>query len=276
MAIIVNKSSQHILNQLVQDWPHALLLSGPEGIGLKTIALEYARQVAETIQVVLPEKNEAVDLEKGTISIELIRRLYSSTRTVEPKGRVVIIDYAERMGLPAQNAFLKLLEEPNETTHFILLSHAPDTLLPTIHSRSQHVALRKVSIDQSESLLDELNVRDITKRTQLLFIANGLPAQLTKLASDETLFEARATIVRDARTYVSGSPYQRLLLAKDYKDRRAEALTLLTDSMEMLKTSLTSRDSPALLRRLNHLETLHQRITEQGNVRLQLSAGVML
>ncbi len=276
MAIIVNKSSQHILNQLVQDWPHALLLSGPEGIGLKTIALEYARQVAETIQVVLPEKNEAVDLEKGTISIELIRRLYSSTRTVEPKGRVVIIDYAERMGLPAQNAFLKLLEEPNETTHFILLSHAPDTLLPTIHSRSQHVALRKVSIDQSESLLDELNVRDITKRTQLLFIANGLPAQLTKLASDETLFEARATIVRDARTYVSGSPYQRLLLAKDYKDRRAEALTLLTDSMEMLKTSLTSSDSPALLRRLNHLETLHQRITEQGNVRLQLSAGVML
>ncbi len=276
MAIIVNKSSQHILNQLVQDWPHALLLSGPEGIGLKTIALEYARQVAETIQVVLPEKNEAVDLEKGTISIELIRRLYSSTRTVEPKGRVVIIDYAERMGLPAQNAFLKLLEEPNETTHFILLSHAPDTLLPTIHSRSQHVALRKVSIDQSESLLDELNVRDITKRTQLIFIANGLPAQLTKLASDETLFEARATIVRDARTYVSGSPYQRLLLAKDYKDRRAEALTLLTDSMEMLKTSLTSSDSPALLRRLNHLETLHQRITEQGNVRLQLSAGVML
>src|SRR5690606_41517756 len=68
--------------------------------------------------------------------LKIIRRLYDLARTKGSK-KYIIIDYAETMAKPAQNAFLKLLEEPNDQIHFILLSHQPQSLLPTIMSRSE-------------------------------------------------------------------------------------------------------------------------------------------
>lgn len=276
MSIVLNDINKQTLDTLFSEAPHALLISGKSGIGLYTIAKEYAALSRSIVITVLPEKNETVDLEKGTITVESIRRLYELTKTIEPKGRTVIIDYAERMGIPAQNAFLKLLEEPPKDTQFILLSHTPESLLPTIHSRSQHVELRPVSLQQSELLLDELKVTDQTKRTQLLFIAQGLPAELTRLAQDELLFKTRAAMVKDARDFITGSPYTRLLLAKKYKDNRSQALTLLEDALRQLEQTLARGGNESTITVIARLEKLHTRISEQGNIRLQLSSAVVL
>lgn len=54
-------------------------------------------------------------------------------------GRVFIIDEAELLEPPSQNALLKTLEEPPPGTVFILVTSTPDRLLPTIRSRSQSV-----------------------------------------------------------------------------------------------------------------------------------------
>jgi DNA polymerase-3 subunit delta' len=224
---------------------------------------------------VLPEKNDHVDLEKGTITVDSIRRLYDLTRTYDPSGRIIVIDYAERMAPAAQNAFLKLLEEPSEGTRFILLTHQSELLLPTITSRAQKVTLRPISPEQSNSLLDSLGVKDTTKRAQLLFIAEGLPAALTRLAQDTELFEARATIIKDARSLVTGTPYEKLLLAKKYKDTRSDALILFEDALKLLKRTIATKGDTASLRMLARFEVLHKRLSEQGNVRLQLSATVI-
>ena len=264
-----------MLDAVVRDEPHALLLTGPAGIGLATIASSlYVSGHAQVITV-LPEKNEKVDLEKGIITVDSIRRLYDATRTLEPKGRVIIIDYAERMAPAAQNAFLKLLEEPTEGTRFMLLSHQPELLLPTITSRSQQVALRPITAEQSTELLDTLGVQDATKRAQLLFIAQGLPAELTRLVSDDERFDARATVVKDARSLVTGAAYEKLLLAKKYKDSREDALTLLEDALKLLKRTVAANGDAMSLRMLTRFEAIHKRVTEQGNVRLQLSATVL-
>jgi len=276
MTLAIHPESQRLLDAVMASNPHALLITGPNGIGLATIATSsYDRPKAELITV-LPEKDEKVNLEKGTITVQSIRRLYDATRTRQPNGRTIIIDYAERMAAPAQNAFLKLLEEPAEGTRFILLTHQPDLLLPTITSRSQHVPLRPITKEQSEVFLDALGVIDATKRAQLLFIASGLPAELTRLTQDEAYFESRVSLVKDARSFVSGSSYGRLLIAKKYKDSRVDALTLLEDAMKLLKMTLAANGDTATLRTLSRFEVLHKRITEQGNVRLQLSAAVMV
>lgn len=275
MIPVIHPESQRLLDAVVRDEPHALLLAGPTGIGLATIAASLNEKSDAQVITVLPEKNDRIDIEKGIITVESIRRLYDVTKTLEPKGRIIVIDYAERMAPAAQNAFLKLLEEPTEGTRFILLTHQPEVLLPTITSRSQLVSLRPVTSDQSARLLDGLGVKDAVKRTQLLFIAEGLPAELTRLVSDKDLFEARATIVKDARSLVTGTPYEKLLLAKKYKDSRVNALTLLEDSLKLLKRTIAANGDPASLRMLIRYETLHKRVTEQGNVRLQLSATVL-
>lgn len=276
MTLYSNETSRGHLEAALNAGTHALLLSGAEGVGLMTIARHYANMSGAIVSLVLPEKDEKIDLEKGTITIASVRRLYEQTRTVEPKGRIIIIDYVERMATAAQNAFLKLLEEPIEGTRFILLSHQPQQLLPTIHSRVQHIVLRPITEEASGALLDELSVTDATKRTQLLFIAEGLPAILTRLAQDEGLFKTRAETVKDARTFVTGTPYERLLVAKKYKDTRPGALLLVEDALRMLQRTLEAKSDTNALHMLTRLEGVHKRLTEQGNIRLQLFAAAVM
>ena len=276
MTPLIHPESSRMLEATLKNEPHALLLTGSRGIGLATIAREMCANSTAELITVLPEKDEKVDLEKGTITIQSIRRLYDMTRTRQPSGRTVIIDYAERMATPAQNAFLKLLEEPSAGTRFILLTHQPELLLPTIVSRSQRVDLRPITKEQSSSILEALGVQSGTKHTQLLFIAEGLPAELTRLVTNEEYFTTRVEMVKDARTFVTGNAYSRLLLAKKYKDSRPDALILLEDAMKLLRMTLVNTGEVATLRMLSRLEGLHKRITEQGNVRLQLSAAIVL
>jgi len=70
-------------------------------------------------------------------------------RIVEPMSatafsggwKVGVVVGADRMEVEAANAFLKTLEEPTPKTMFLLLTDAPDALLPTIVSRSQRIDL---------------------------------------------------------------------------------------------------------------------------------------
>jgi len=271
----IHPQSKRTLDIIIADEPHALLLTGPEGIGLATIAREYVASSKAHVITVLPEKDEKVNIEKGTITVGSIRRLYDLTRTIEPLGRIIIIDYAERMAPAAQNAFLKLLEEPSVGTQFMLLTHQPDSMLPTITSRAQQIDIRPITSEQSNELLDTMNVTNATKRAQLLFIAEGLPAALTRLIQDDTLFEQRAGLIKDARSLVTGSAYDRLLIAKKYKDSRSDALTLLEDCLKLLQRTIAANGDAASLRMLTRFEVIHKRLSEQGNVRLQLSATIL-
>lgn len=276
MNPVVHPESQRLLDALLRDSPHAVLMTGPTGVGLATIANYYAKKSAAQLITVLPEKNEVIDVEKGTITIDSIRRLYDITRTIEPAGRIIVIDYTERMAPAAQNAFLKLLEEPSPGTRFMLLTHQPELILPTIASRSQRIDIRPITKAQTETLLDELGVTNTTKRTQLLFIAEGLPAELTRLVSDDIGFDARASLIKDARRLVVGSSYERLLIAKQYKDSRNDALILLEDALKLLRRTVATNGDVASLQAMTRFEIIHKRLSEQGNVRLQLSSTVMV
>ncbi len=60
-------------------------------------------------------------------------------RAFRGRGKFFIIDEADLMDLPAQNALLKMLEEPPPQTHMVLITASPQELLATIRSRSQLV-----------------------------------------------------------------------------------------------------------------------------------------
>jgi hypothetical protein len=269
--ILFHPSVEKRLGQLVVDLPQAMLISGPYGIGLSAIHTHLSDQLGIVAQVVLPERDEKVDIEKGVISVDSIRRIYDMTKTIEAGKRIIVIDYAERMGAQAQNAFLKLLEEPGRNTHFILLTHEASRLLPTIHSRTQHFELRPITDTQSKALLDELHLVDDTKRTQILFMANGLPAELARLAADVDYFESRVQVVRDARTFLQGSAYDHLKLAQSYKDDRSKALLLVDDALKLLKSNV-EQGKIELLPKIDALLNAYERLSANGNIRLQLGA----
>lgn len=274
MSLVLHPSSEKLVSSYLKNPPHALLINSAYGVGASTLGLHIAKQLSPNIITVLPEKDEKVDLEKGIITVSLIRKLYEQTRT-KIDSRVVVIDYAERMAHTSQNAFLKLLEEPASGTTFILVTHEPQKLLPTVRSRVQRLDMQHVTTAQSNELLDDLGITDPTKRSQLLYMATGLPAELTKLASDQEYFEQGASVVRDARDLLQASVYDKLVLAQKYKDNRPGVLRLIEVAMNMLRQSMTNNAEAATTKKLEQLLATYDAIAANGNIRLQLASAAL-
>ena len=84
------------------------------------------------------------------ISIEDVRKLqsYCSLSIADGGKRIIIIDTADDLNKSSSNALLKLLEEPPKNTIFLLISHQPNLLVPTIKSRCQKLSFS--NLDQTD------------------------------------------------------------------------------------------------------------------------------
>ncbi|MBC6696891.1 DNA polymerase III subunit [Hymenobacter puniceus] len=106
-------------------------------------------------------------------SLQLLRLV--SLKAFEAQYKLVVIWQPELMHPAAANAVLKLLEEPPAATVFLLVSHAPEQLLPTIISRVQPVVVRPLAEqDLTNWLRDEHQVPEVKAR-QLAQLAEGNP-----------------------------------------------------------------------------------------------------
>ena len=260
--LALHPASKHLIQAYLRSPAHAVLVSGPNGIGTKSIAFAMASDLQarhDDVHVIVPD-------EKGTIPIEQIRGLYTLTRTVYDSPRVVIIDDAECMSHAAQNALLKLLEEPSAQTYFILTSHQPQLLLATIRSRVQQIELRPVDAEQSSNLI---KTAPAAEQKRLLFIAQGLPAELTRLNQDKDYFAAQAELVNVARKLLQADQYDRLIITKDYKDRAA-AIQLVKMVGRLLEFSVLHQLRADLANALELVEHVHGNLRANGNVRIQL------
>ena len=144
--------------------PQSLVFAGPSGVGKRMAALALAqlvnclspldedacgecascRRIARAVHadVLVIEPGET-----GAIKIEQIRDVIerAAYRPFEGRRRVVVIDDAEQIIPNAQDALLKTLEEPPNGTTFVLVTSAPDMLLPTIRSRCQRLRFGRLS-----------------------------------------------------------------------------------------------------------------------------------
>jgi DNA polymerase-3 subunit delta' len=96
------------------------------------------------------------------IRIEQIRALadFMNVSTHRSKQRVVLLYPAEALNTVSANSLLKTLEEPPPQTVFLLVSHRPDRLLPTILSRCRKIALAMPPREQALAWLKEQGVAD--------------------------------------------------------------------------------------------------------------------
>lgn len=161
---------------------HALLLTGPRGVGKATLAWAIARwllvpgeqdrlevppddPVARRIRALSEPRLHLVrrsydDKRKrlrAEITIDEIRRLLGFFQLSAADGgrRVAIIDAADEMNIPASNALLKLLEEPPENALLLLVAHRPARLLPTIRSRCRPLRLAPLAPDIMARILTD-------------------------------------------------------------------------------------------------------------------------
>lgn len=275
MSPIYNPETKHLLKKVQNALPHALLLEGQSGAGLYTAAASLAGlNVAALIQPTDADGN--IDTSpKGVVRIAQIHELHSLTKGKTRETRIFIIDDADRMNVQAQNAFLKLLEEPVANVHFILTAHQSHALLPTVLSRVQRIRIAPVSTLESQHFIKTLGISDPRKAQQLLFIADGKPAELARLAGDEKYFNEQASLMNDARTLISGTQAERLILISQYYSDRAKSLQLLQSAKTIASFSLTKNPSRDLIMLVDRLATTYERVQANGSTRLQLTNFVI-
>lgn len=195
---------------------HAILIEGPEGIGKATLAYRFAAHVLahpdpETAPGTIadPDPASAIGRQitsgashnllhlsrprddktgrlKSAITVDEIRRLSKFFGQTSGTGnwRIAIIDPADDMNRNAANAVLKMLEEPPKRTMFLVLSHAPGKLLPTIRSRCQTLALSALSDADMEKALGHLGIAlKPANREGVLSAAKGSVATALKLVN---------------------------------------------------------------------------------------------
>jgi DNA polymerase III subunit delta' len=161
--------------------PHAWLIGGAQGIGKATLAYRMARfvlahrdaladdvQRAETLQIDPSDpvaRHVAAGAHGGLLTLErslndkgVMRTVitvdetretisfFGSTAAVEG-WRICIVDTVDELNPNAANALLKVLEEPPRQSLFLLISHAPARILPTIQSRCRKLALRPLATE---------------------------------------------------------------------------------------------------------------------------------
>ena len=180
--------------------PHALLLSGPRGIGKQPLAdALIARTLCRTPADIAcgechgcrmlasgyhPDLLSVTPAEKSRqIRVDAIRQVNGFVSQTAQQGgyRVIRIEPAEAMNVAASNALLKSLEEPGERTLFILVSDVPSRLLETIRSRCQHWNLAVPPLEAAEPWLRE-RLGEGEEARFWLRVAGGLPLLAEELA----------------------------------------------------------------------------------------------
>lgn len=266
--IVYHPSIEARVAAWLDELPHTSLLTGPKGGGLRTMALHLAK--SSDVRVVIPEpltKTSTVP----QIGVERIRELYEDTRTKSTVPTVIIIDDADMMTHSAQNSFLKLLEEPNVSTKFILTSHHPERLLPTVRSRAQVLNVPALNPEQSETLIDTLGKMPATKKAQIRFVAEGLPAEIMRLTEDETYFRDMVQKTTLAKRLIEAKKQEVLTLVMTAPSERSEALALVERAVHLLSL----RPTTSTVKRIAKLIDAYERIRLGGNVRLQLAEAVL-
>jgi DNA polymerase-3 subunit delta' len=110
------------------------------------------------------------------IKVETVRAAVAFAQTTSARGRakVLVIHPAERMNGIAANALLKTLEEPPGTARFVLSCAAPDSLLPTVRSRCQAIAL---PLPEAPAALAWLTARGVARPEVVLAATGGQPLE---------------------------------------------------------------------------------------------------
>ncbi len=269
--------------------PHALLLSGPAGIGKMRLAkalaqhllcqaqmTKYACGSCKGCQLFAAGNHDDISTlepeEPGKpIKIDAVRALIDSLSKTAHQGgwKVAIIAPAEAMNKNAFNALLKNLEEPQSKTLLMLVSHRPSLLSATIRSRCQQIPMPVPDAGVASRWLTDVT-GDQSAVDKVLFLAGGRPLLALDYLQSDSLqerqnFEALVASIRTGDTSPMDAAQQ------SQKLDASQAIDWFSSYVHRLATTeLVEKPIPALFRFSDKLLQARNWVDSGNNPNAQL------
>ena len=245
--------------------PHALLIEGAKGTGKTTLAGIIAQycvcssneqqpcghcpDCAKAQKGIHPDILVADGEQTGGLNIESIRNIRSSAyiKPNEARQKVYLLLHCEKMLPAAQNAFLKVLEEPPENVTFVMTAVSATSLLQTIRSRTRIISLYPAAVEEAvgflESRYPDKERSELEKAAQSSGGNIGLAIELL----EGKLEEARGLAVEIMQAIPLSTEYRLLQLLYQAVQNRALAVrvpdALCEVVTECVKASVGGRTS---------------------------------
>jgi len=191
--------------------------------------------------VLEPEWDDKRGRQKTDISIEQTRRIgeFLSYRPVEAACKLVLIDSVDALNVSSSNSILKWLEEPPHNSMFILISHRPGALLPTIRSRCRMVGFAPLELPVFSSIIQDLGVRGDAEELHDLYALAGGSAGIAMHLHTHGVGEWLQA-VQDVLHQAPKFPLREVMAVAEMTGRGGEN-TLDWDDVSMLLSGLLAR-----------------------------------
>jgi len=219
--------------------PHAFLFCGKESLGKKRVALEFAKllncqdshfsnkpcnrcdfcklieEFSHPDVLLIGENNKEISISE----VKAMQQNFSFTPTLSDY-KIAILDNCENLTLPAQNALLKILEEPLPNRILILISSKPELLLPTVRSRLFSLKFYPVSFRELYNFVEKKKNNHLSKK--IVFLANGAPGRLITYLGNLELLKKEEKIFKFWEKILKEGFYQRMIFLKKFFQEEKE------------------------------------------------------
>lgn len=244
---IGNDAVKSELSEIMKNgsMPHAIIIEGAKGTGRKKLAMCIAqycvcssddeKPCGTCSDCIKAEHSSHPDIFiadgniSGALNIEAIRNIRSSAfiKPNEARSKVYILLNCDKMTAPAQNAFLKILEEPPENVIFIMTALSASSLLQTVRSRSRIFSLFppdiSSAVNEVSKKFPDKHISEITHIVSLCEGNIGMSVQMLENGGET----ARKLAEDIFRAIPQSTEYQLLLLTTQLASDRSFAANVL-------------------------------------------------
>ena len=221
MEIIGHQKQWNFLKRISETnkLAHAYLFTGEEKIGKKKVALEWASLLCEPSPKHHPDLILIEPINK-IIQISQIRELIwkLSLKFYSAPFKIAIIDNAHLMNQEAQNALLKILEEPKGKTLLILITEFPEVLYPTILSRVQKIKFYPVKKKEIKEYLIKKGLKE-EEAEEMSEFSYSKPGLAIDFLSDSEKLKNQKKIIKELIILIKSNLSFRFQYAKELSEK---------------------------------------------------------
>ena len=260
--IIGHEKVKNILKKIILEDKvgHAYLFTGKEGIGKKLVAIEFAEMImTKDGDGTFNESDfDIIEPEKDVIKVDKIRNLINEIyiKPTYSKRKVIIIDDSEKMNSSAQNALLKVLEEPPLYATLILITSNKEKIIRTILSRVTEIKFDNLSVDELEKIVG--NSIDLT-------YARGSVSKALSLMENDCYSIAKELVeLFDKKNFIDINKKINEIKSGDIE------LTKMLELIKVMYYKEINDDTYRKIKIINLLDETIQNISKNANVDLTL------